>query len=239
MLDGFQSTSSVLLGTTATLAVVHTVLGIDHSLPFVVLGRTRSWSLNRTLLITLICGLGHVASSVFIGAVGVALGIALDSLLWLESIRGELAASLFIGFGLAYAAWAVWTRLRGLEHTHLHAHADGTTHCHRHAHHGEHLHPHGNTRNLTPWALFVLFLLGPCEPLIPLMMVPAMAHDWPLVVGVVVIFGLLTVAVMLATVTVVYLGIGVAGFGRLDRYADLLVGLVIAASGAAVLLLGI
>ena len=70
-------------------------------------------------------------------------------------------------------------------------------------------------------------------------MVPAMAHDWPLVVGVVVIFGLLTVAVMLATVTVVYLGIGVAGFGRLDRYADLLVGLVIAASGAAVLLLGI
>jgi len=239
MLDGFQSTSSVLLGTAATLAVVHTVLGIDHSLPFVVLGRARSWSLNRTLFITLICGLGHVASSVFIGAVGVTLGIALDSLLWLEAIRGELAAALFIGFGLAYAAWAVWTRLRGREHTHLHVHADGTMHRHQHAHHGEHLHPHGHTGNLTPWALFVLFLLGPCEPLIPLMMVPAMARDWPLVVGVVVTFGLLTVAVMLATVTIVYLGIGVAGFGRLDRYADLFVGLVIAASGAAVLLLGI
>ena len=239
MLDGFQATSSLLLGTAATLAVVHTVLGVDHSLPFVVLGRARGWSLERTLSITAICGLGHVASSVLIGAVGAALGIALDSLLWLEAARGELAASLLVGFGLAYAAWAVWARLRGREHAHVHAHADGTVHCHPHTHHGEHLHPHGDTRSLTPWALFVVLALGPCEPLIPLMVVPAMARDWLLVAGVVAVFGLLTVAAMLATVTVGYRGVGVAGIGRLEGHADLLAGLVIAASGAAVLFLGV
>ena len=118
-------TMTLLLGATASLAIVHTLLGVDHSLPFVALGRARGWTLMRTLLVTAVCGAGHVASSVAIGAFGVALGIATDALLWLESARGELAAALLIGFGLAYAAWAVWRRLRGREGAHLHAGVTG------------------------------------------------------------------------------------------------------------------
>ena len=34
-------------------------------------------------------------------------------------------------------------------------------------HHGEHMHPHLVGASLTPWALFVIFVFGPCEPLIP------------------------------------------------------------------------
>ena len=86
----FDSTVFVLLGTTASLAVLHTVLGVDHSLPFIVLGRARGWSLRRTLGITGACGVVHVASSVLIGLGGVALGIALDRLSLLESSRGDL-----------------------------------------------------------------------------------------------------------------------------------------------------
>ncbi|MCY4616778.1 MAG: hypothetical protein OXC71_10370, partial [Chloroflexi bacterium] len=88
MPDAIQTTT-VLLGTAASLAIVHTLIGIDHSLPLAALGRARGWALRRTLLVTGVCGAGHVASSVVIGAAGVGLGVATDSLLQIESARGE------------------------------------------------------------------------------------------------------------------------------------------------------
>ena len=213
-------TTTLLLGTAASLAVVHTLLGIDHSLPFVALGRARDWALGRTLLVTALCGAGHVASSVVIGAVGVGLGIATDALLWLESARGELAAALLIGFGLAYAAWAVWRGLRDRDGARLQGAAAGAD-------------------RVTPWALFIVFVLGPCEPLIPLMVVPGMTRDWFAVGAVVGVFGLLTIAVMLLAVTVAWRGVALLGAGRIGLHADVAAGLVVAASGAAVLFLGL
>ena len=239
MFESLEATTSVLLGTTATVAVVHTVLGIDHSLPFVVLARARGWTLGRTVAITALCGAGHVASSVLIGAFGAAIGATFDSLVWIESARAELAAALLIGFGLAYAAWAVWRSLRGATHSHLHAHADGTVHAHPHDHHGEHMHAHLVGAGLTPWALFVIFVLGPCEPLIPLMVVPAMSQSWTLVAAVVGVFGMLTVGTMVATVILGYRGLRFIGSLPIARYANVLAGLVVAASGAAVLFLGL
>ena len=121
-----------MLGSAGALATLHTLIGVDHSLPFIALGRARGWSLRRTLGVTGACGLVHVASSVLIGLVGVMLGVALDWLSWLESVRGQVASTLLIVFGLAYAAWAVWNELRGRGHDHLHRHADGSVHSHRH-----------------------------------------------------------------------------------------------------------
>ena len=239
MLESLQDGTSVLLGTTAAVAIVHALLGIDHSLPFIVLGRSRGWTLGRTMGVTAVCGVGHVASSVVIGGVGAVAGATLDSLAWVESARGEVAAALLIGFGLAYAAWAMSHHVRGMRHSHVHVHADGTVHAHPHAHQGEHLHTHLVGSSLTPWALFVIFVLGPCEPLIPLMVVPAMSQSWVGVAGVVGVFAVLTVATMAATVAVGYRGLNAAAGRWLAPYADVVAGLVVAASGAAVLFLGL
>ncbi len=47
-------------------------------------------------------------------------------------------------------------------------------HAHEHTHDGEHAHVHeSESSSITPWVLFVIFVLGPCEPLIPLLMFPA------------------------------------------------------------------
>lgn len=214
-------TTTLLLGATASLAVVHTLLGVDHSLPFVALGRARGWTLARTLLVTAVCGAGHVASSVAIGVAGVALGIATDALLWVESARGELAAALLLGFGLAYAAWAFWKPLRARDGAAASAAAGG------------------DASRVTPWALFIVFVLGPCEPLIPLMVVPGIAGDWLAVAAVVGVFGVLTVAVMLLAVAAASSGVGLLRGGWIGRHADVAAGLVVAASGAAVLWLGL
>ncbi|NIR37211.1 MAG: hypothetical protein GWN73_15615, partial [Actinobacteria bacterium] len=55
-----------LLAAAVGVAVTHTALGPDHYLPFVMLARARKWSWARTLTVTGICGLGHVASSVLL-----------------------------------------------------------------------------------------------------------------------------------------------------------------------------
>ncbi len=212
--------TSLLLGTAASLAAVHALLGIDHSLPFVALGRARNWTLPRTLLVTALCGVGHVASSVLIGAAGAALGVAADALLWLESARGELAAALLIGFGLAYTARAVRKGLRERDGARLRGGPAGAD-------------------RVTPWALFILFALGPCEPLIPLMVVPAMARDWLAAAAVAGVFGLATIGVMLLAVAAVWRGVALFGGARVGRRADAAAGLVVAASGAAVLFLGL
>jgi len=170
----------IILASAATIAVVHTVIGIDHYLPFIVLSRAGGWSLRKTLAWTFVCGLGHVLSSVALGLLGVGLGWALSSLQRFESVRGEIAGIALIGFGVVYLAWGLWRGRRG--HTHVHVHADGSLHSHPHDHPGVEPAPHESpehvsAHNRTLWVLFTIFVLGPCEPLIPLLIAPASRHD--------------------------------------------------------------
>jgi nickel/cobalt transporter (NicO) family protein len=229
-----------LLGTAVGIGFFHTLIGVDHSLPFVVLGRAQGWSVKKLLAITALCGTGHVLSSVLLGFVGIGFGVAVGRLEWIEGRRGEISAWLLIGFGLAYAAWAIWRSLRNRLHHHVHFHADRAAHEHQHSHGGEHLHPHGlDRRALTVWALFVVFVLGPCEPLIPLLMVPAMAYHWSGVALVAAAFGITTIATMLAVVMVGYLGFRPSFFGFLEKHVHAVAGLMIAFSGIAIKAFGI
>jgi sulfite exporter TauE/SafE len=235
----FENATLALLGTTAVVAITHALLGIDHSLPFIALGRSRQWSLGYTIVVTTLCGIGHVASSVAIGGVGSLLGANLDSLMWVESTRGVVAAILLIGFGLAYTAWAVRNTFRDETQSHVHTHIDGTEYENLSLYHGDHLRLQSPGASVTPWALFIVFLFGPCEPLIPLMIAPAIAGSWMLLVAVVVTFGVLTVLVMGLTVTIGYRLLDVVPRHRFRRMADAVTGLLVAASGVGVLFLGL
>lgn len=241
---------AVLAGTAVTLGVTHTAIGVDHTLPFIFLGKARNWSLNKTLLVTAACAAGHVLSSVAIGALGYyGLGVALPRLVAIEVTRGEWAAWLLIAFGVAYASIG-WWRLRKAEpHAHVHVHEDGTMHVHRH-HHGSadgglvHHHAHreraavSSTRRLVP-ALFVVFVLGPCEALIPLMVAPALTAEGggPLIIATV--FGLATMLTMLGLVALGYLGLNLRRLDRLEPHMQWLAGVAIALSGLSVKLLGV
>jgi nickel/cobalt exporter len=80
-----------LIGAAVAIGFFHTLLGPDHYIPFIVMSKARNWSMGKTGVITFLCGIGHVASSVVLGAVGIAAGIALKHLEITESIRGEIA----------------------------------------------------------------------------------------------------------------------------------------------------
>jgi nickel/cobalt transporter (NicO) family protein len=228
-----------LCATAFMVGTVHTLLGPDHYLPFAAMARAGDWSTPRTLAVTAACGLGHVAGSVAIGLVGLAAGIAVMRLESLEAFRGDTAAWLLIGFGLAYSVWglvrAYRTQSGGRGHAHLHVHADGTVHTHEHNHHGGHVHVHEPPAAVravwAPWIMFLLFAFGPCEPLIPLLMYPAAKASGLAVFGVVAAFTLATVGTMLVAVLVLRSGASFVRLPRLDRFAHAFAGLAILACG--------
>ncbi len=226
----------ILALTAAAVGIVHTLLGPDHYVPFLVLARARNWSLRRTLGVTALCGLGHVSGSVLLGIAGISLGWAATSLAWFESARGELAGWLLLGFGVAYTAWGIRQAARARPHSHWHAHGDGEVHAHAHTHHGDHAHVHAagaKRTSSTRWALFVIFVLGPCEPLVPLLMIPASRSSWWGVAAVTAIFAVATLATMLMATWLGIVGLTKVGHGRLERYGHALAGLALVACGLA------
>ena len=232
---------SVLLLGTASVAVLHTLAGPDHYLPFIVMGRARRWSTARTFFWTTLCGIGHVGSSVVLALAGVLLGYGLERVQFLEAWRGNLAAWAMIAFGVVYLAWGLKRAARGVAHSHRHAHGTGAEHTHPQDHGTAHAHPPGETEGfrLTPWVLFTIFILGPCEPMIPLVMYPAAHDSWPDVWRVIVVFSSLTIGCMLAVVLLALKGISLLPTGRIERYQHALAGGTILLAGCAIAFLGL
>jgi len=223
----------------AAIAFVHTVLGPDHYLPFVAMAKAREWTLSKTVRVTLFCGIGHLAGSVVLGLLGIALGTQLASLEWLESVRGNLAAWLLIGFGLAYTAWGLRQAWRNKPHSHWHSHGD-VAHRHEHRHQQAHSHMHERQGiSLTPWLIFIIFILGPCEPLIPLLMYPAASESLFGVLMVTGVFGVVTVLTMTLAVTLTALGISAVKFRRFEHYSHAVAGSTVLVCGLSVAFLGL
>ncbi|MGB5164559.1 MAG: hypothetical protein WBN09_03025 [Woeseiaceae bacterium] len=232
--------AQILLLTAASVAFLHTVLGPDHYLVFAAMGKARQWSLARTLRITFYCGLGHVMSSLLLGLLGIFLGAQLADLLQIEGMRGNLASWALLAFGLGYFSWGLKKAARDHKHSHVHAHG-AVLHDHTHDHHEDHLHVHDKAvkSSITPWALFIIFALGPCEALIPLLMYPAAEHSSALVMSVAVVFSSITLLTMLGAVTVTTIGLQRLKLPSMQHYAHAAAGASIALCGAAISFLGL
>ena len=230
----------ILAGTAATIGLVHTIFGPDHYLPFIVLSKARKWGVGKTALITFWCGLGHILGSVILGFIGIGIGAAIFSIETIESFRGEIAVWFLIAFGFTYSVWGIHRALRSRQHLHKHLHENGELHSHTHNHVTDHTHVHSEkSGSLTPWVLFIIFIFGPCEPLIPLIMYPAAEHNMMSVALVATIFGVTTIATMMAIVLASRYGLSKISVPGLERYSHAMAGLSILLCGVAVRFLGL
>lgn len=237
-----------LSATAVSIALIHTLAGPDHYLPFVAMARAGRWSLRKTLRVTFFCGVGHVGSSVALGLVGVALGIGVEKLEWIESARGEWAAWLLIAFGMTYLTWGIWRAVRNKPHSHFHVHEDGTLHSHSHVHSADHAHLHESGNGVAPpeiepvlparWSpmtLFIVFAFGPCEPLIPLIMYPAARHNLGGLVLVTALFAVATIGTMLTLVGCMTMGATRFRWDGMERFSHAMAGGIVTACGVAIL----
>ncbi len=216
-----SSEIAILCLTALSIGAVHTILGPDHYLPFVAMSRAGGWTVRKTLGVTVACGLGHVAGSVAIGVVGLMLGIAVLRLETLEGFRGDLAAWLLIGFGLAYAIWGIRRGWCGTPQRFMHGHACAADAA-------------APAAVWAPWTAFLVFVFGPCEPLIPLLMYPAAKASWGAVVAVAACFALATVGTMVAVVMAMRFGLSFVQLPALARCGHALAGLAILLCGVLV-----
>jgi len=206
-----------LLVSTATIAIVHAIAGPDHYLPFIAIGAARRWSHLRAFFITLIAGIAHVLSSVVIGAIGIGAGITLESLEFFEGSRGNIAGWLLILAGVLYSLWSL------RRHTHDHLKIDFDDEKSR-------------RRSVLIWTLVAVFILGPCEPLVPLMFVAVQISWWAVIVASG-LFMMLTLVVMEVFVLTGLSGLKLMPGHLTHRVGNIMASLVIIALGATLMLL--
>jgi len=222
------------IGGAALIGFLHTISGPDHYLPFIFISKARKWSVWKTTWVTALCGLGHVISSIAIGSIGILIGRSLGNI---ENIRGEWAAWAFIIFGFIYMTWGIWRVYKNKPHKHIHLHKDGSTHTHEHTHAEEHAHVHN--KNVTPWALFIIFVLGPCEPLFAYFTVSSVnSTGWELL-SLGIVFSVVTIVTMLAVVLLSVAGLNLLPLGKLEKYIHAIAGATILLSGIAIQFLGL
>ncbi|MFC2075169.1 sulfite exporter TauE/SafE family protein [Bdellovibrionota bacterium] len=207
-----------LIFTAISLAFIHTILGPDHYIPFVALSKSNGWTYKKTMIISVICGLAHCLSSVVIGLIGIALGIMVGKLEAFEGVRGDIASYLMISFGLVYLIWSVKRLVKGKKHSHKHNHGN-LIHSHTHGHAEEHVHPHSNKSQNLFWGIFIVFLFGPCEPLIPLLMYPAAKSNIAAVIAVASTFTVVTVLTMTLMISLALKGLSFLSLSKLEKYA--------------------
>ena len=268
--------------TAVALGFFHCLMGPDHYVPFVAMSRVGRWSLQRTLVITVICGFGHIASSAVLGFIGIAMGLVVlqldeeptttsdddrvsisvagpgllavahtglspgtipastipvgtdgedaesNIIIRAESIRGEIAGWMLVAFGGVYTLWGVWYAIRVLRAKRANGGADKDS-AEDPAEAG------ASNGRMTPWVLFVIFLFGPCEALIPLLMYPAALANVASVIWITTLFGVTTLVTMTGLVALMYLGIDRFRFRRAEPYGHAIAGAIVLGCGLGIM----
>jgi len=230
----------ILSGIAVSTGFIHTLTGPDHYIPFIALAKANGWSKFKTSVVVFLCGLGHVSSSLIIGLLGIAFGWSLSSLTGFEWQRGQLAGWMLIAFGIAYLIYAIRYSIKNKPHEHVHFHPDEGFHQHEHNHHGGHGHIHKSEKKKTnQWILFLIFVFGPCEPLIPIVMYPAAKHNYFAVMLVSLIFSAVTIIMMLFITLLALSGLKVVPIGKFERYGHVFASVAILICGVSVKFMGL
>ena len=226
----------VLIMAAITISFLHTVAGPDHYIPFIALSKSRGWKFSKAITWTIVCGCGHIVSSVLLGLGGAAIGWSLFKLQWIETFRGGLAGWTLLGFGLVYCIWGITVAQRRRKHKHFDINDDGSIYVFEHKH-NETVMPKERHR-VTPWVMFVIFLLGPCEPMIPLLYFPAAKNSLYGMLLLIAVYTVVTLATMILMVTAGYYGFSLLKSNRLERYLHALGGLTIFICGIGMVFMG-
>lgn len=226
----------MLLLTAITISCLHTLTGPDHYIPFIALSRVRGWTAGRTVGWTILCGMAHVGSSVLLGLVGIGLGWSLSKISGLENLRGGMAGWALLIFGVLYTLWGLKRALTNKIHKHFDVYDNGDIYVYEHKHE-EIVYPQERTK-VTPWVMLLIFGLGPCEPLIPLLTYPAAERSVSGMVMVIVCFMLFTLLTMTVMVLLGYYGASALKISGFERYTHVFGGLGLLGCGIGMVYLG-
>lgn len=232
-----EITLVALLTAAVLTGFLHTIAGPDHYLPFIAIAQSRKYGFLKTMLWTLVCGIGHVGSSLLLAGVFLLFAELLSEakLEFVEEWRGDLAAYAMIGMGAAILLHALYRRFRKHRHEHRHVGLDGKVYTHTHAR--DEIHAEGGEK-LSYWVVFIIFVLGPCEAMLPLLTASAVLGTFSVLV-VSLVFSVVTIGTMMGMVALGLAGVRAVKMPYLERFAPEIAGVTVMACGLAIVCLGL
>ena len=210
----------VLIASASATAFLHAVIP-DHWLPFVLVGKAQGWSKGKTLSYSALSATLHVVVSIALGTLGYIIGIASASSIG-ENIESVIGISLLL-FGILYSVWGLKSQGGAL---HI-GHSRGP-----HSHEDDLREKKGN---ITGWGLAVVMGLNPCIVALP-------------VISATVSKGLIVMLLASAAfaLTTIFLLVGLTSLGLLtsykfkfkflEKYGEVLSGIILSLTGVAFLL---
>lgn len=201
----------LLLLAAAAVALFHSILP-DHWVPLAVVARAERWGPIRTLRVSGLAAAGHVLTSLVLAAVVAIVGLRFQNLI--AGAEGRIVGGLLLVTGLGFLIWGLLRRGHHHEHSH-----------HDHRGHDHDAHDHDESESQRPLgsrlaAIVVPFGVAASPDLTVLPVVLAAAGSGvALVVGVLVVFGAVTMAVFMGlTLAGAFVGYQIKG-EWLERHA--------------------
>jgi ABC-type nickel/cobalt efflux system permease component RcnA len=212
-----ESPEMLLVGAVAAVGVLHTMVP-DHWVPITLIARQRGWTRAETARVAFKAGIGHVLSTLAIGAIVWVAGVAMAQRFgrWVDAA----ATAALVGFGLWIAASA-WRD--------LHAHG-GHSHAHE-APRADHDHVHADCAKGRT-ALLLILGSSPMVEGIPAFFA-ASKYGVALLVLMSFVFGATTIATYVLLSVYSTAGLQRARLGAFERYGEVLSGAFIAVVGLA------
>jgi putative Mn2+ efflux pump MntP len=194
----------LLVGTVVAVGVLHTIVP-DHWAPIVILARQGQWSMRRTMRVAAFAGIGHVVTTLLIGLVLWVAGAAIATR-YAHAVN-IISAFALIGFG-AWIAYTGWREAQGIDHHH----------------HDEERHVGRGT------ALMLVLGSSPMIEGLPAFL--AASTKGAVLLGVMAVaFAISTIATYAIMCALGVRGLQSASLGPLERYGEMLSGVVVAAVG--------
>jgi hypothetical protein len=235
-----QQYLSTIISTGFAVAIAHAALP-THWLPFVLAARAQHWSRSRTVAVVAVAGGAHVIFTTLLGALIVWLGIEISD--EMGTLFLTLAAVALLGVGVFY----IWRQFSGRRHEHHHSLSslwEGAESGHHHGHeheeheHGGHTHASHNHRGdrIAIGSLVSLLTFSPCESFLPVYL-SGVPHGWSGFAVLSLTLAIATLGSMVALTWLTSVGIDRIRLEFLDRYENLIVGMLLIILSAAVFFL--
>lgn len=224
------------------VAMAHAALP-THWLPFVLTARSQGWGRGKTLSVTVLAGMGHVAFTTMLGAMLVGLGLAIDE--WLGDVLPFVAGGVLIAFGLYHFMRRGHRHIISLPHRHV----EDVCGCGDPAHAAPDLPPRpiptaSSSKQERParsdlaaiLGLLAVLTLSPCESFLPVYL-SAANFGWRGFVLLSLVLAIGTVAAMVVLTSLTMAGIGRLRTGVLERYENVIIGVLLCLLGIAVIVI--
>lgn len=195
---------SIIIGS-LLISFLHALIP-NHWLPVLAIGRKEGWSLYETSRITLLAGMAHVISTVLIGLLLGLIGSELTE--HIEDFTRVVGPCILILMGVYFVRQ---------HYTHHHFHL-------------EQKQIEKKTKTSIILALIVAMFLSPCMEIEAYFLL-AGSRGWYVLVGIALMYSVISIAGMLIWVRIVYKGVLKLNWHKWEHNAGIITGLILIATG--------